>query len=73
MANADANKNQGAVERVPGAGAGGTATPQVKESPKFVVDGKAVSEAEYFKAVEKSPWDAQFLRERKYYPEISTK
>lgn len=68
MATSDANKNQGA------AGAQDVAPPEggKKETP-FVVDGRHVSEEEYFRAAEKSPWDVQFLRERKYYPEISTK
>jgi hypothetical protein len=74
MATSDPNKNQGAAG---GTGSGQdvphTPRPGDKAASPFIVDGKQVAEEEYFKAAEKSPWDVQFLRERKYYPEIVTK
>lgn len=56
----------------PDAGQERARAPKGEQTP-FVVNGQRVSEEEYFKAAEKSPWDVQFLRERKYYPEIVTK
>lgn len=48
---------------------GSTEAPEVG---KFIVDGKSVSEEEYFKAVE-GTYDVARLRDMPYRPSISTK
>jgi hypothetical protein len=43
------------------------------EAPKLYVDGKTVSEEEYFKAAASQGYDVAVLRDMKYRPALSSK
>lgn len=68
------NSGQGAARRLGSDAAGQSAQENAKpqDTSPLVVDGREVSEEEYFKAASKQ-YDVTHLRERNYFPPISTK
>jgi hypothetical protein len=68
---AGAGGAQGSDSKSAPAGAGGAAAAQ-NRGPRLFVDGAEVTRERYFEAAEAAGWDVQFLRERGYYPAVTT-